>query len=66
MADPFNDARAAALALLCSDTRLTRQAGSFLGQIAVDSMPLTEKQASWLAQLLGRADLPPLGDGDTL
>ena len=40
MANPFTDARSAALALLNGSDRLTRKAGSFLGQLAVDSTPL--------------------------
>lgn len=60
---PFQTQRAASLALLSSDARLTRKAGSFLGQIAVDSTPLTEAQSSWIATLLDRAALPPLSNG---
>lgn len=51
----------AALALLSQpDLRLTRKAGSFLGQLVVDPTPLTEKQTEWLATLLDRAGLPAL------
>ena len=56
----FPDHRAAALALLNNDARLSRRAGSFLGQCAVDSTELTEPQSEWLAKLLERAGLPPL------
>lgn len=56
----FPDARAAALALLNGDARLTRQAGQFLGQVAVGRTPLTVKQLDWLSKLLARASLPPL------
>jgi hypothetical protein len=59
---PFGTHRQAALALLNGDHRLTRKAGSFLGQCAVDSMPLSEAQRDWLDTLLERAELPPLGD----
>ena len=59
----FTDARSAALALLNRSDRLTRKAGSFLGQLAVDSTPLSEAQSSWLATLLDRAGLPPLENG---
>lgn len=59
----FPDQRSAALALLTSEARLTRQAGSFAGQLAVDPTPLTEKQCDWLALLLDRAGLPPLVEG---
>lgn len=38
--------------------KLTRKAGSFIGQCVVDPQPLTESQASWLATLLERAGLP--------
>ena len=60
---PFTSQRAAALALLSSDSRLSRKAGSFLGQLAVDPTPLSDKQADWLATLLDRAGLPPLEGG---
>lgn len=49
----------AALALLASGVKLSRKEGGFLGQIAVDPRPLSEKQDHWLAQLLERAGLPP-------
>ena len=61
IASPFP--RDAALALLNGEDRLTRAAGSFLGQLVVDPTPLTEKQNSWLATLLKRAGLPPLAAG---
>lgn len=60
MTTPFRTAREAALALLNGSTRLTRKAGSFLGQLVVDPTPMTEAQESWLAALLDRAGLPPL------
>ena len=60
---PFPDHRAAALALLNSDHRFSRKAGQFLGQLAVDSMPMSEAQADWLAKLLDRAGLPPMAEG---
>jgi hypothetical protein len=63
MTDSFTSHRAAALALLTSETRLTRAAGSFLGQLATDPTSMTEKQAAWLATLLDRAALPPLDGG---
>lgn len=54
---------AAALALLrANNPRMTRKAGSFLGQLVVDPTPLTDKQADWLATLLERAGLPPLDE----
>lgn len=41
---------------------LSRQAGSFVGQCAVDPQPLTERQASWIGKLLTRAELPQIGE----
>ena len=61
---PFSDHRAAALALLNGTSRLSRKAGQFLGQLAVDSTPISEAQADWLAKLLDRAGLPQLAEGD--
>lgn len=59
MADaPFSNHRDAALALLNSGARLTRKAGQFLGQLAVDFSPMTEAQADWLAKLLDKHSLP--------
>jgi hypothetical protein len=63
MSEPFATPRAAALALLSSNGPFTRKAGSFLGQLAVDPTPLSEKQLDWLSTLLARAELPPLADG---
>jgi hypothetical protein len=60
---PLLDPRQAALALLSGDHRLSRKAGQFLGQVAVDPSPLSEAQANWLAKLLDRAALPPLTEG---
>ncbi len=60
---PFPDHRQAALALLSGHHSLSRKAGQFLGQLAVDSSPLSEAQANWLAKLLDRAELPPLAQG---
>jgi len=58
----FSDHRAAALALLTGNHRLSRKAGQFLGQLAVDSTPMSEARADWLAKLLDRAGLPPLAE----
>lgn len=60
---PFADQRAAALALLNGTSRLSRKAGQFLGQIAVDPTPMSEAQSEWLAKLLDRAGLPPMLKG---
>ncbi|MBW6528726.1 hypothetical protein KZ813_17935 [Sphingomonas sp. RHCKR7] len=57
---PFLDHKAAALALLLSDAKLTRKAGSFLGQCVVDATPLTSAQLGWLSTLLERAELPAM------
>jgi hypothetical protein len=59
---PFENHRDAALALLGTSRRLSRKAGQFLGQLAVDPSPMSEAQESWLAKLLDRAELPPLRD----
>jgi len=63
MSAPFQTQRAAALALLnadCRQARLSRKAGSFTGQLAVDPTPMTDAQRDWLDTLLERAGLPPL------
>ena len=62
-AQPFTNHREAALALLHAEPRLTRKAGSFLGQCVVDPIPLSIAQADWLATLLDRAGLPALAEG---
>ena len=60
---PFPNPRQAALALLKAEQKLSRKAGQFLGQLAVDPTPMSEAQADWLAKLLDRAGLPPLAEG---
>lgn len=50
--------RSAALALLSQNQGLTKNAGQFLGQIAVDRTPLTPNQADWLDKLLARIGMP--------
>jgi hypothetical protein len=59
----FTSHRSAALALLNSGVRLSRKAGQFLGQIAVDSTALSGAQLDWLDKLLEKAGLPPLAAG---
>lgn len=59
----FDNQRGAALALLKSGVKLSRKAGSFLGQCSVDPTRLTAKQQDWLATMLARAGLPPLANG---
>lgn len=53
----FEQQRQDALAILNSGDKLTRKAGSFLGQCAVDASPLTDKQISWFETLAERAGL---------
>lgn len=60
---PFPDHRQAALALLNGSNRMSRKAGQFLGQLAVDSTPMSDAQADWLGKLLDRAGLPPMAEG---
>lgn len=65
MSAPFAPPRDAALALLNADprtTRLTRKAGSFLGQLCTDTTPLSDAQQDWLDTLLERAGLSPLAE----
>lgn len=65
MTEAFDNHRDAALALLNSQARLSRRAGSFLGQLTVDPTPMTPAQESWIAGLLERAGLPPITPGTT-
>ena len=60
---PYRTHREAALALLNGNSTLSRKAGQFLGQLAVDASPMSEAQANWLAKLLERATLPELVEG---
>lgn len=62
-AHPITDSRAAALAVLNSNNRLSRKAGQFLGQLVADPSPLSEAQLAWLATLLDKAGLQPLDMG---
>lgn len=59
----FPNHRMAALALLNEGVPMSRKAGQFLGQIAVDLTPLSEAQSHWLDKLLEKAGLPPLVTG---
>lgn len=58
---PLQPRRNASIAILTHGEGLTRKAGSFLGQCAVDPTPLTPAQASWFATLADRAGIE-LGD----
>jgi hypothetical protein len=60
---PFPDHRQAALALLTGNHRLSRKAGQFLGQLAVDPSPMSDRQRDWLVKLLAKHDLTPLAEG---
>ena len=59
---PFCNHRQAALELLSGNHRLSRKAGQFLGQLAVDLSPMSDAQAAWISKLLERNDLPPLAE----
>ena len=58
----FPDQGQAALALLTGNHRLSRKAGQFLGQLAVDPSPMSAAQADWLAKLLFKHGLPPMAE----
>jgi hypothetical protein len=49
--------------LLTGNFPLKPREGQFLGGIAFDANPLSEKQLNWLAILLKKHGLPPLADG---
>jgi len=51
----FEKQRAAALAILSSNAKISRKGGSFLGQCAVDATPLTDRQETWFGQLVEKA-----------
>jgi len=58
MAEVHNSNRSAALALLnANDPPLSRKAGQFLGQVAVDAVGLSPAQADWFGKLLDRAGI---------
>ena len=59
----YPDHRQAALALLNGSYRLSRKAGQFLGQLAVDRAAMSEAQTAWLERLLERNGLPGLFKG---
>lgn len=63
MADPFRAHADAALALITAGLPLKPREGQFLGGLAFDANPLSEKQRTWLVILLAKHGLPPLSDG---
>lgn len=38
--------------------KVSRRAGQFLGQLVASDVPLSDKQAEWLAGLMDKAGLP--------
>lgn len=52
-----------AMSLLTAGVTLKPREGQFLGGVAFDANPLTEKQRNWLVILLDKHGLPPLYDG---
>lgn len=52
-----DDIRKTALAILSADIPLTRNAGSFLGQLVAVGNRLTDPQEGWLLQLAERASV---------
>lgn len=52
-----DDIRKTALAILSADIPLTRNAGSFLGQLVATGQRLTDRQEEWLCQLAERANV---------
>lgn len=53
----------AAMSLLTAGVALKPREGQFLGGIAFDANPLSEKQRNWLVILLGKHGLTPLANG---
>lgn len=60
---PPLDHRRAAMKLLTAGIHLRPKEGQFLGGIAFDANPLTEKQQNWLSILLDRHGLSDSADG---
>jgi hypothetical protein len=60
MSAPFGDHREAAMAVITSGAQLRPKEGQFLGGMAFDLNPPTEKQLNWLLILLDRHGLPTL------
>lgn len=59
----FPNHRAAAMAVLTSGATLRPREGQFLGGLAFDANPLTEKQVNWLRILLEKHGLPSFIEG---
>lgn len=55
--------KGAAIAVLERGSDLNRKTGQFLGTVAVQDEPLSEKQRRWLDDLLNKHGLPALEDG---
>lgn len=53
----FDQRRKVAIAILTHGERLTRKAGAFAGQCAVDPTPLSPAQAEWFQTLAERAGI---------
>ncbi len=58
----FVNHREAAMAVITSGAALRPKEGQFLGGIAFDLNPLTEKQDEWLRILLEKHGLPSLAE----
>lgn len=52
-----------AMSLLTAGKPIKPREGQFLGGLAFDANPLSEKQRNWLVILLAKHGLPPLSDG---
>ena len=63
MTPSFSDHRPAAMAVLTSGAALRPREGQFLGGLAFDANPPTEKQVNWLLILLEKHGLPTLDTG---
>ncbi len=59
----MNKHQAEAMALLTAGVPLKPREGQFLGGIAFDANPLTEKQANWLAVLVTKHGVAPSTTG---
>lgn len=57
----FERRRTAALAILTKSERLTRKAGSFLGQLVADPTPMSPAQKEWFVTLAERGGVPVEG-----